>query len=120
MSTATAASLVGLALVDSTSFGTLLIPVWLLLAPGRTRWGRVLLYLGTVAVFYLALGVALSAGAGPLLPEHREHHGQVLETSIRPQPVSVGERDLHRATVGQAVSERASSCLASVFGSIAR
>ncbi len=67
MSTATAATLVALALVDSTSFGTLLIPVWLLLAPGRVRWGRVLLFLGTVAAFYLALGVALSAGAGPLL-----------------------------------------------------
>ena len=67
MSPATAATLVGLALVDSTSFGTLLIPVWLLLSPGRTRWGRVLLYLATVAAFYLALGVVLSAGAGPLL-----------------------------------------------------
>jgi hypothetical protein len=67
VSSATAATLVALALVDSTSFGTLLIPVWLLLVPGRTRWGRVLLFLGTVAVSYLVLGVALSAGAGPLL-----------------------------------------------------
>ena len=38
-----------LALVDSTSFGTLLIPTWLLLAPGRLRPGRILIYLATVS-----------------------------------------------------------------------
>lgn len=53
-----------LALVDSTSFGTLLIPVWLLLAPGRLRTGRILLFLGTVAVFYFAAGLAILFGAG--------------------------------------------------------
>jgi hypothetical protein len=52
-----------LALVDSTSFGTLAIPVWLLMAPGRIRAGRVLAYLGTIAVFYLAVGLAVLAGA---------------------------------------------------------
>ena len=51
-----------LALVDSTSFGTLLIPLWLLLSPGRPSPHRVLLFLGTVAVFYFALGVALLSG----------------------------------------------------------
>lgn len=63
-------SLVGLAalaLVDSTSFGTLLVPVWLLLAPGRVRAGRLLVFLGTVAVAYLLLGIALVAGAGAVL-----------------------------------------------------
>ena len=35
-------SLVVLALIDSTSFGTLLIPVWFMLAPGRVRPGRLL------------------------------------------------------------------------------
>lgn len=53
-----------LALVDSTSFGTLLIPVWLLLAPGRLRTGRILLFLGTVAVFYFGAGLAILFGAG--------------------------------------------------------
>ena len=53
-----------LALVDSTSFGTLLIPVWLLLAPGRLRPGRILLFLATVAVFYFAAGLAILFGAG--------------------------------------------------------
>jgi len=50
-------SLVALALLDSLSIGTLLIPVFLLLAPGRVRVGRVLLYLSTIAAFYLAVGL---------------------------------------------------------------
>lgn len=67
MTTATAATLAVLALVDSTSFGTLLIPIWFLLTPGRVRVGRVLVFLGTVAGFYLLLGIALVAGADALL-----------------------------------------------------
>ncbi|WP_088319927.1 GAP family protein [Kineosporia sp. R_H_3] len=63
MSLELAGLLVGLALVDSTSFGTLLVPVWLLLAPGRVRIARVLVYLAAVAGFYLALGLVLLAGA---------------------------------------------------------
>lgn len=51
-----------LALVDSTSFGTLLIPTWLLLDDERPRVGRMLAYLGTIAALYFALGLALSAG----------------------------------------------------------
>lgn len=50
-------SLVVLALVDSLSIGTLLIPVFLLLSPGKIRVGRVLLYLVTIAAFYLAVGL---------------------------------------------------------------
>lgn len=57
------APLVALALVDSTSFGTLLIPLWLMLAPGRLRAHRVLIFLATVATYYLVLGIALLAGA---------------------------------------------------------
>ncbi|MGY1694097.1 MULTISPECIES: GAP family protein [unclassified Geodermatophilus] len=59
--------LAGLALVDSTSIGTLALPLWLMAAPGRVRVGRVLLFLGTVAGAYLLLGVALVLGAGELL-----------------------------------------------------
>ncbi|ACQ78609.1 hypothetical protein Bcav_0345 [Beutenbergia cavernae DSM 12333] len=55
-----------LALIDSTSFGTLLIPIWLMLAPGRLRAGRVLVFLGTVGTFYFVLGLALLAGATAL------------------------------------------------------
>ncbi|PRZ09335.1 Sap-like sulfolipid-1-addressing protein [Isoptericola sp. CG 20/1183] len=73
---AMAGVLVVLALVDSTSFGTLLVPVWLLLAPGRVRSGRVLAYLGTVAVAYLLIGVAVLLGAGVVLARF----GDVLES----------------------------------------
>ncbi|WP_454859440.1 GAP family protein [Promicromonospora soli] len=66
----TGAALIGalalLALIDSTSFGTLLIPVWLLMAPGRVRVGRMLLYLGSIAGFYALVGLAILLGAGAL------------------------------------------------------
>ncbi|PWR07616.1 hypothetical protein DKT68_18480 [Micromonospora acroterricola] len=59
-------SLAGLALVDSTSIGTLFIPVWLLLAPGPVSVRRILTYLGTIAVFYLAVGLLLVWGGSRL------------------------------------------------------
>jgi hypothetical protein len=60
-----------LALIDSTSFGTLVIPLWLMISPGL-RAGRVLAYLGIVAVAYCALGLALLAGATSLMDEAGE------------------------------------------------
>jgi hypothetical protein len=62
MTIALLGTLVVLALVDSTSFGTLLIPIWLMLAPGRLRPGRIVVFLATVATFYLVLGLVLVAG----------------------------------------------------------
>ncbi|WP_285107137.1 GAP family protein [Promicromonospora sp. MEB111] len=66
----TGAALIGalavLALIDSTSFGTLLIPVWLLMAPGRVRLGRMVVYLGSIAGFYALVGLAILLGAGAL------------------------------------------------------
>ncbi len=62
-------TLVVLALIDSTSFGTLLIPIWLMLSPGRVRVGPILVFLGTVAVFYLLLGLALVAGVASFSDE---------------------------------------------------
>lgn len=59
--------LVLLALVDSTSFGTLLIPIWFLLTPGRVQVRRMLVFLGTVALFYLVVGLLLLAGATVVL-----------------------------------------------------
>lgn len=59
-----------LALVDSTSFGTLLLPVWLLMAPGRLRPARILLFLGTVAAFYFGVGLAILFGAGIVLENY--------------------------------------------------
>lgn len=57
-----ALSLAALALIDSLSIGTLLIPLFLLLDPGGVRAGRVLLYLATIAGFYLLVGVLATAG----------------------------------------------------------
>ncbi|QTF73773.1 hypothetical protein G8758_14885 [Arthrobacter woluwensis] len=62
-----AGALLLLALTDSLSFGTLLVPVWLLMAPGRMRPGRIALYLGTVAAAYFAVGIVLMTGGGLLL-----------------------------------------------------
>ncbi|MER5332685.1 GAP family protein [Micromonospora sp. NPDC002717] len=59
-------SLAGLALVDSTSIGTLFIPVWLLLAPGKVSVRRILTYLGTIATFYFAVGLLLVWGGSRL------------------------------------------------------
>ena len=54
--------LIALALVDSTSFGTLVLPLILLVQP-RVRAGLVATYLATIGVFYLLLGLALLGGA---------------------------------------------------------
>lgn len=65
-----------MALVDATSIGTLVIPVWLVLATPRERMGRVVLYLVTIAAFYLLLGLALAAGARAAF----DHLGDVLDS----------------------------------------
>lgn len=54
-----------LALVDSTSFGTLGVPVWMLVQP-KVRAVAVLAYLAVIAAFYWLLGLALLAGAQTL------------------------------------------------------
>lgn len=65
MTTAIYAQLAVLALIDSTSIGTLLIPLWLLLRPdGRRLVPRIFLYLGVLAGFYLLVGIAVLGGAG--------------------------------------------------------
>lgn len=55
-------SLAILALVDGTSVGTLLIPLFFLVAPGRPRLGRILLYLISITSFYLVVGVLFMLG----------------------------------------------------------
>jgi Sap, sulfolipid-1-addressing protein len=79
-------SLAGLSLVDSTSFGTLLIPIWLLLAPGRLRSGRIIVYLVTVAVFYFCVGLVLIAGADVALEGVRR-----AVAGIPPTPLRIGQ-----------------------------
>jgi cytochrome c biogenesis protein CcdA len=61
--------LVGLALADSTSVGTLVIPVWLLLRD-RLQARQTLLYLVVIAAFYWAVSLvllALMTQMGPLV-----------------------------------------------------
>lgn len=65
MTYAVLAGLAGLALVDSTSIGTLVVPIWMLTHP-RLRASRVLLYLATIGAFYWLLGLAVMAGAAAL------------------------------------------------------
>lgn len=63
-------TLVGLALLDGTSLGTLVIPLRVVIARRRVDVGPLAVYLGTVVAVYYALGVALMAGydvlVGPL------------------------------------------------------
>lgn len=65
MDVAALLALAGLAIVDSTSVGTLVLPV-LMLAHPRVRASRVLIYLTTISGFYLVLGVVLLFGADAL------------------------------------------------------
>lgn len=56
-------ALVLLALVDATSIGTLIIPIWLLLRRNyREVIPKILMYLGIIAGFYWLVGLALRAG----------------------------------------------------------
>ncbi|HEX8865473.1 MAG TPA: GAP family protein [Lentzea sp.] len=61
------AALAGLALLDSTSIGTLFIPIWLMLTPGRLKIGRFGVYLGTITVFYFGVGVLIVLGAAQVV-----------------------------------------------------
>lgn len=55
-------SLIILALVDATSIGTLVIPLWLLLRGRREVIPKVLAYLAVIAGFYWVIGVLLRSG----------------------------------------------------------
>ena len=57
-----AATLVGLALLDSTSLGTLAIPIALVVRSHRVDRRPMAIYLTTVCLVYLGLGIALVAG----------------------------------------------------------
>lgn len=55
--------IIGLALVDSTSLGMSLIPLWLLLSPGKLSKSRISAYLVTLTAAYLIMGIVVAAGA---------------------------------------------------------
>ncbi|WP_193095623.1 GAP family protein [Brevibacterium sp. FME17] len=67
MTVSLALVVLGLALLDTTSFGTSLVPLWLLLAPGRVRPARMMAYLFTLTVAYFLAGILLALGADRLL-----------------------------------------------------
>ncbi|MFC6884459.1 MULTISPECIES: GAP family protein [Actinomadura] len=90
MTPALALVLAGLALVDSTSFGTLLIPVWLLLAPGRLRPGRIAAYLAVVAAFYFCAGALLALGAEPVLNAARTAAAAVPPSVLKSGQLALG------------------------------
>ncbi|WP_330232323.1 GAP family protein [Nocardia sp. NBC_00508] len=86
MTATIAAALTGLGLIDSTSFGTLLIPIWLLLSPGRLQASRIVVYLATVAVCYFGVGVVLVLGADAALAAMRTG-----TASLPPVPLRIGQ-----------------------------
>lgn len=86
MTLAVALLLAGLALIDSTSFGTLLVPIWLMLQHGRLRAGRLLIYLGTIAGFYFGVGILLVATAGAVV----DAVGDAL-ADVPKQPLRIGQ-----------------------------
>jgi Sap, sulfolipid-1-addressing protein len=83
-------ALVGLALLDSTSFGTLLIPVWLLVTPGRIRAGRIITYLGTVTTFYFCVGILLMVGAGAALEALHDAFAGLPTDALRAGQLALG------------------------------
>lgn len=66
MEWATLIGLVGLALIDSTSFGTLAVPV-VMLVQRRVNVRALLVYLLTIGGFYFLVGLALLAGLRVLM-----------------------------------------------------
>ncbi|GAB2627673.1 GAP family protein [Streptomyces capparidis] len=90
MTPALALGLTGLSLLDSTSFGTLLIPIWLLLTPGRLRTGRIFIYLATVALFYFVVGMLLAAGADAALGTVQRALADVRSLPLRIGQLAVG------------------------------
>lgn len=66
MELALVGTLAALALVDSTSFGTLGIPV-VMLVQRRVRVRAYAVYLATISLFYAALGIVLLFGANALV-----------------------------------------------------
>lgn len=65
MTLAILGTLAALALIDSTSFGTLGIPVFMLLQ-ARIRVAALLLYLATISAFYWVVGLVLAFGANEI------------------------------------------------------
>lgn len=66
------AALAILALLDGLSVGTLLIPLFFLVSPGKPRVPRILLYLGTITAFYLGIGILFTLGIVNIIDAGRD------------------------------------------------
>lgn len=58
------AGLVGLALMDSTSIGTLVLPLLIIVLARKVDWASLGFYLSVVAGLYFLIGIVLLTGAG--------------------------------------------------------
>ncbi|MFL0460986.1 GAP family protein [Kytococcus sedentarius] len=85
-----ALGIVGLALFDSTSFGTSLLPLWLLLLPGRVRVARMTAYLLTLGLSYFIAGVLVALGAAHLLDALGAFLSQIPDGSLAGAQITGG------------------------------
>lgn len=90
MTAALGLGLLALALLDSTSFGTLLIPIWLLLVPGRLKPARVIRYLVAITIFYFLAGVVLAAGALQVVDEVHDWFTAISPTTMATAQLIIG------------------------------
>lgn len=79
MTLAVVGGLILLALIDSTSVGTLVLPLLLLVQP-RTRHAQLAVYVTTITAFYLGLGLALLL-AGATVRDRLNDWSSVLEST---------------------------------------
>lgn len=81
MDTHLALRLVVLALIDATSIGTLVIPLWLVLRRGSVGMARtVRLYLCVITGFYFALGVLLLLGGHAVVRAYGDAVGGIVSS----------------------------------------
>ncbi|MGO3151645.1 MAG: GAP family protein [Galactobacter sp.] len=97
-------SLAILALADGTSVGTLLIPLFFLVAPGRPRLGRILFYLASISLFYLLVGMLfmlgivnfIDVGRGFLAGETGQYVLLLVGVALFACGILIGRRDSRR------------------------
>lgn len=90
MTASLALAIIGLALFDSTSLGTSLLPLWLLLLPGRVRVARMTAYLLTLGLSYFIAGVLVALGAARLLDTLSAFLSQIPDDSLAGAQIAGG------------------------------
>lgn len=59
--------LLGLSLLDSTSIGTLVLPLLMVVIARQVQWAKMSVYLGTVGLLYFGIGLVLLVGADAVI-----------------------------------------------------